>query len=79
MATKTQTKIQHLQTLIDHPRTGEEERDTARRMLKRLLDKAKADGVTVARGGWVDRRGLRREVRPGTQVASSGYRETDAS
>lgn len=56
MTTKTQTKIQYLQNLIDHERTGEEERDTARRMLKRLRDKAKAEGVTVAHGGWVDRR-----------------------
>lgn len=43
-ASKVAKKIELLKTLIDHPRTGEEERDAARRMLKRLLDKAKANG-----------------------------------
>lgn len=55
-ASKTQTKIQSLQAFIDHPRTGEEERDTARRMLQRILDKAAASGIKVNRYGWVDRR-----------------------
>jgi hypothetical protein len=56
MSTKTQTKIQYLRNLIDHERTPEEERDTARRMLQRLLDKAKEAGVTITPAGWVDPR-----------------------
>lgn len=54
-ATKTAKKIQLLTTLIDHPRTGEEERDAARRMLQRLLDKAKTSGEKIA-PGWIDHR-----------------------
>jgi hypothetical protein len=51
---KTAKKVQLLKTLIDHPRTGEEERDAARRMLKRLLSKAAASGEKTPQ--WADRR-----------------------
>lgn len=54
-ASKTAKKIQLLKTLIDHPRTGEEERDAARRMLQRILDKAKEDGEKIT-PAWVDHR-----------------------
>lgn len=43
-ATKTQKTIQNLRALIDHPRTGENEREAARRMLKRVLTKAREQG-----------------------------------
>lgn len=55
-ATKAQKKIGLLWALIDHPRTGEAERDAARRMLQRILDKAKAEGIQINDCGWVDRR-----------------------
>ncbi|MEV7929025.1 hypothetical protein [Kitasatospora sp. NPDC088779] len=45
--TKLTEKIKALSALIDHPRTGEGERDTARRMLARALTKAQRDGVDV--------------------------------
>ena len=50
---KRQQKIQHLRDLINHPRTGEAERDTAHRMLARILAKAstldyEAAGITYA-------------------------------
>jgi hypothetical protein len=54
-AAKTQKKIDLLRTLIDHPRTGEDERDTARRMLKRLLAKTLQDGSS-GRPGHADTR-----------------------
>ncbi|MFJ2882439.1 hypothetical protein ACIQGT_14040 [Streptomyces sp. NPDC093108] len=54
--TKTQKKIKNLQALIDHERTGEPERDAARRMIKRIHDTAKRDGVTLKANGWVDTR-----------------------
>lgn len=55
-ATKAQKKISLLRALIDHPRTGEGERDAARRMLQRILDKAKTEGVQINDRGWVDHR-----------------------
>jgi hypothetical protein len=39
-------KMQLLRTLIDHPRTSEEEREAARRMLARLAAKYADEGVT---------------------------------
>ena len=59
MDAKTAKKIKLLQTLIDHPRTGDNEREAARLMLGRLLAKAgEAHGITPeqAAGGWTDRR-----------------------
>jgi hypothetical protein len=59
MDAKTANKIKLLQTLIDHPRTGDNEREAARLMLGRLLNKvSKTEGVTAeqAGGGWMDRR-----------------------
>lgn len=59
MDAKTAKKIKLLQTLIDHPRTGENEREAARLMLGRLLAKVSdAHGLTAeqAMGGWTDRR-----------------------
>ncbi len=56
-ATKTAKKIQLLQALIDHPRTGDEERKAGRRMLARLLAKAKENGETIAddpKARWAD-------------------------
>lgn len=55
--TKTGKKIQLLQALIDHPRTGDEERDAGRRMLTRLLAKANENGETIAddpKARWAD-------------------------
>lgn len=50
-------KIEKLQALIDHPRTAEPVRDTARRMLHRLNDKISATGAgTSPRTGGGDRR-----------------------
>lgn len=54
--TKSGKKIQLLQALIDHPRTGEEEREAARRMLARILAKANANGEHLKPTGWTDRR-----------------------
>lgn len=54
--TKSGKKIQILQALIDHPRTGDEERDAARRMLARVLAKANANGEHLKPTGWVDHR-----------------------
>lgn len=52
-AAKAQKKIGLLKALIDHPRTGEPEREAARRMLKRVMDRARADGgQTDAYAGW---------------------------
>ena len=45
---RTAQKIQLLKNLINHPRTGEEERDAARRMLKRVMDKAREKGEQLA-------------------------------
>lgn len=58
MDTKTTKKIRLLQTLIDHPRTGDGERQAARVMLGRLLAKAAKAGVdtAAATNGWTDRR-----------------------
>ncbi|MFH8805282.1 hypothetical protein ACH4F6_38035 [Streptomyces sp. NPDC017936] len=59
MDAKTAKKIKLLQALIDHPRTGDNEREAARLMLGRLLTKAgEAHGITPeqAAGGWTDRR-----------------------
>ncbi|MEZ0089993.1 hypothetical protein [Streptacidiphilus sp. EB129] len=56
-ATKTAKKIQLLQVLIDHPRTGDEEREAGRRMLARLLAKAKENGEIIAndpKARWAD-------------------------
>jgi hypothetical protein len=55
MTTKTQKTIQNLRALIDHPRTGDNEREAARRMLKRILDKAHKQGEQIA-GGYHDHR-----------------------
>lgn len=55
-ATKAQKKVSLLRALIDHPRTGEGERDAARRMLQRVLDNAKTEGVQINDRGWVDHR-----------------------
>lgn len=55
-ATKAQKKISLLRALIDHPRTGEPERDAARRMLQRILNKARTEGIQINGHGWVDRR-----------------------
>lgn len=53
--TKTQKTIQNLRALIDHPRTGENERAAARRMLGRVLAKAEQQGTQVE-GGFRDHR-----------------------
>ncbi|WNI19229.1 hypothetical protein [Actinacidiphila sp. ITFR-21] len=42
-ATKTQQKVRHLTALINHPRTGNTEREAARRALSRLARKASAN------------------------------------
>lgn len=55
-ATKAQKKIKLLNVLINHPRTGEAERDAARRMVQRVLAKASAEGIQIAVSGYVDRR-----------------------
>lgn len=55
-ATKTAKKIQLLQALIDHPRTGDEEREAGRRMLDRILVKAQAEGEQLKPTGWTDTR-----------------------
>jgi len=58
--TKTGKKIQLLQALIDHPRTGDEEREAGRRMLARILAKANAkanaNGEHLKPNGWTDHR-----------------------
>lgn len=54
--TKAQKKIGLLNALIDHPRTGEAEREAARRMLKRVVAKARSEGVQLKENGVVDRR-----------------------
>lgn len=43
---RTARKIELLQVLINHPRTGAEERDAAQRMLARVVAKAHANGET---------------------------------
>ena len=43
----TARKLELLRTLIDHPRTGEEGREAARRMLARLAEKCAEEGSTV--------------------------------
>lgn len=53
--TKTQKTISNLRALIDHPRTGENERAAARRMLKRVLAKAEQQGTQIE-GGFRDHR-----------------------
>ncbi len=55
-ATKTAKKIQLLQALIDHPRTGDEEREAGRRMLARLITKARTSGEKITAAGWTDHR-----------------------
>lgn len=55
-ATKARNKMDLLKALIDHPRTGEEERDAARRMLQRILAKARANGENPTATGWTDNR-----------------------
>lgn len=55
-ATKARNKMDLLKALIDHPRTGEEERDAARRMLQRVLAKARANGEKLTATGWTDHR-----------------------
>jgi hypothetical protein len=55
-AAKAQKKIKLLNALIDHPRTGEAERDAARRMLQRIVAKAGSEGVQIRESGYVDRR-----------------------
>ncbi|MFD8509669.1 hypothetical protein ACFV27_00785 [Streptomyces antimycoticus] len=47
-ATKTRKTIEKLRTLIDHPRTGANEREAARRMLARVLAKAQEQGEKIA-------------------------------
>lgn len=54
--TKSGKKIQLLQALIDHPRTGDEEREAGRRMLARILAKANAEGEQLKPTGWTDHR-----------------------
>jgi hypothetical protein len=54
--TKAQKKIGLLNALINHPRTGEAERDAARRMLQRVVAKARTEGVQIKDSGVVDRR-----------------------
>ncbi|MFJ5635017.1 hypothetical protein ACIQF5_20560 [Streptomyces goshikiensis] len=48
---RTAQKIELLQNLINHPLTADEEREAARRMLKRVIEKArdKGEGVTDTR------------------------------
>lgn len=53
---KLKSKVNLLNTLIAHPRTSEAERDAARRMLQRLIAKARANGVRLSESGTVDRR-----------------------
>lgn len=53
---KTQQKIELLTALIDHPRTGEAERDAARRMLQRAINKADTEDAPTRGSGHVDRR-----------------------
>ncbi|MFD4596690.1 hypothetical protein ACFWPQ_01530 [Streptomyces sp. NPDC058464] len=55
-ASKVQKKIQLLNALIAHPRTGEAERDAGRRMLQRVISKAAAEGVKISESGYVDSR-----------------------
>ncbi|MFE4329657.1 hypothetical protein ACFRQM_09395 [Streptomyces sp. NPDC056831] len=54
--TRTQKKIERLRALIDHPRTADNERSAAERMLRRVLDRAKADNVQLGGAGCVDTR-----------------------
>src|SRR4051812_17296541 len=54
--TRTGKKIQLLQTLIDHPATGEGERAAARRMLDRVKARASAEGERLQPTGWTDAR-----------------------
>jgi hypothetical protein len=55
-AAKAQRKIGLLNALIAHPRTGEAEREAARRMLARVIAKARAEGIQLGDNGAVDRR-----------------------
>lgn len=55
-ATKTAKKILLLQALIDHPRTGDEEREAGRRMLARLIARARTSGEKITATGWTDSR-----------------------
>lgn len=55
-ALKLKSKVDLLNALINHPRTGDAERDTARRMIQRLIAKARTDGVRLSENGIVDRR-----------------------
>lgn len=54
--TKAQKKIGLLNALISHPRTGEAERDAARRMLARVIAKARTEGIQLGENGIVDHR-----------------------
>ena len=53
---KLKSKVGLLNALINHPRTSDNERDAARRMLRRLVIKARANGVRLSETGVVDRR-----------------------
>ncbi|MFE4309157.1 hypothetical protein ACFRR6_24270 [Streptomyces sp. NPDC056891] len=44
---RTAQKIELLQNLINHPRTADEEREAAQRMLKRVIEKARDNGEDV--------------------------------
>lgn len=53
---KLKSKVGLLNALINHPRTSDTERDTARRMIQRLIAKARTNGVRLSENGLVDRR-----------------------
>ena len=53
---KLRSKVGLLNALINHPRTSDPERDAARRMLRRLIAKARANGIRLTETGLVDRR-----------------------
>lgn len=55
-ATKIQAKIRLLQTLIQHPRTGQDERGAAERALQRLIASAQRAGTAIKANGAIDRR-----------------------
>lgn len=53
---KLRSKVGLLNALIHHPRTTPTERDAARRMLRRLITKARANGIRLTETGLIDRR-----------------------
>ena len=53
---KLKSKVGLLNALINHPRTNDAERDAARRMLQRLITKARANGIRLGENGAIDRR-----------------------